>query len=158
MMQDIKPSDRFNGGKIMVSELKKCKNKECVVYRSSWELDYIKKLEADDNVVWWSSETLKIPYMYNLKRHDYYPDFILYTKQNKYYIIEIKPYQQAVAPVMPAKRTAKSMNSYNYIKKMYVKNTFKWKAALKFCESYSKEKGIDVNFKVVTEKQLYNKK
>lgn len=158
-MQNIKPTGRYTSGIISSSDLSKCKNKESVVFRSSWELDYIKILESNDNVDWWTSECLCIPYLYNLKRHRYYPDFLVHLKDGSYYIVEIKPYHESVMPQLTEgkKYTQKQLKNFNYNKKVYIKNMFKWKSAQTFCEKMSTDKNISIQFKVVTERDLYKK-
>ena len=121
-----------------------------VVYRSSWELKYMKYLDRQPNVLEWASENVIIPY-YNpieKKTRRYFVDF--YVKiQNpegkiKKYIIEVKPASQCKPP---KKRKRISIKYKNDLKK-FVMNQSKWKAARKWAEKRGYE------FIVLTEKEL----
>ena len=64
-----------------------------VKYRSSWELIVSKHLDADPTVLKFEYETLKIPYVFNIKTRkirNYYPDFIVYYVDGRKVIIEVK--------------------------------------------------------------------
>lgn len=69
----------------------KCVN--AVHYRSGWELVVTKFLDADPTVLKFEYETLKIPYVFNIKARklrNYYPDFIVYYVDGRKVIIEVK--------------------------------------------------------------------
>jgi hypothetical protein len=120
-----------------------------IVYRSSWELRCMKWFDKTENVIWWSSEELKIPYFSPVdnRHHRYFPDFVINVKTKngvtKTYVIEVKPEQQTKLPTQK-RRTKK------YIQEAatYIVNQSKWKAADKFCQDNGWE------FRVLTEKDL----
>lgn len=117
-------------------------------YRSSWELRVLKWLDNNPNVIEYSSEEIKVPYISPIdgQYHNYYPDVI--AKVKKYdgsiaiYMIEIKPYAQTLEP-KPKKRITKT-----YINEVYTYgvNKEKWKAAIQYC------KKRNWTFKILTEK------
>jgi hypothetical protein len=70
----------------------KCKNSP-MKYRSSWELVVAKYLDFAEDVLSYTYESIKIPYVSNLKssRVRYYiPDFIVTYKTGKSVIVEVK--------------------------------------------------------------------
>lgn len=108
-----------------------------IVYRSLWERNTFRWLDGNPNVVQWTSEEIVIPYVCETdkKVHRYYVDIWFKTKENKNYLIEIKPKSQT----KPPKNTTKSNNNNNnnkrkYIRESltYIKNMSKWKAAKEF--------------------------
>jgi len=120
-----------------------------IIYRSLWELKFMRYLDAHSDIIEWSSEELVIPYRSPLdgRVHRYFPDFYVKSLKDgkvKVDIVEIKPYIQSVPPLVESKVTRK------YAKKVatYAINQAKWKAAKEFCEDRQ------WNFKVLTEKEL----
>ena len=109
----------------------------------------MKWFDKTENVLWWSSEELIIPYFSPVdnRPHRYFPDFVINVKTKngikKTYVIEVKPEQQTKVPTQK-RRTKK------YIQEAatYVVNQSKWKAADKFCQ----ENGWE--FRILTEKEL----
>lgn len=132
--------DRFNPVKYIGSRP--------IIYRSSYELKFMRTVEFNENVIKWSSEQIVIPYMMQetvsgkkqLVRHNYVVDFTVFTKDGSRYIIEVKPL--ALSPV----------NEKQIIRNpvMY-KNACKWKAALAWA------KQNNYQFKVITENHLKTK-
>ncbi len=63
-------------------------------YRSSWELKYLMWLDANDSVKTFAYESIKIPYVSNLKtgkiRH-YIPDIFVEFVDGSKMLIEVKP-------------------------------------------------------------------
>ena len=59
-----------------------------IVWRSSWELRFCKYCDKTDDIIYWASEELAIPYTNPItrKRHRYFPDFIIKTKKGKRYM------------------------------------------------------------------------
>ena len=121
-----------------------------VIYRSSWELKYMKYLDRQPNVLEWASENVIIPY-YNpveKKTRRYFVDF--YVKiQNpegliKKYIIEVKPASQC----RPPKQRKRISTKYKNDLKRFIMNQSKWKAARKWAE----KRGME--FVILTEKEL----
>jgi hypothetical protein len=116
--------------------------------RSSWERKTLNWLDSNPNVIQYSSEEIKVPYISPIdnKKHNYYPDVIAKVKRLDgkivTYMIEIKPYDQTIEPT-PKKKVTK-----RYINEVYTWgiNSAKWKAAMKYC----RERGWV--FKILTEK------
>jgi len=121
-----------------------------IVYRSLWELRFMKYCDLNINILEWGSEEIALPYLSPLdnKVHRYFPDFYIKVKENdgqiKKYIIEVKPKKQTVEPIPQKKKT----KGYIYEVMEYAKNQAKWKAAREFCEDRQWE------FKVITEDEL----
>jgi len=122
-----------------------------IVYRSLWELRFMKYCDLNINILEWGSEEIALPYLSPLddKVHRYFPDFYIKVKENdgkiKKYIIEVKPKKQTVEPIPQKKKT----KGYIYEVMEYAKNQAKWKAAREFCED---RQWI---FKVITEDELF---
>ena len=122
------------------------------VYRSSWELKFMKYLDHAPNVLMWNSERIGIPYInpVSKKKATYYPDFYMKVvdkeKNIQTYIIEIKPVKETVPPI---NSSGKSQKTLIYEHKQWMINVEKWKAAMKYC------KLRDYQFKIITEKQLF---
>ena len=117
-----------------------------IIYRSLWELKFMKWCDRNRNIIEWGSEEFFIPYVSPLdnKPHRYYPDFYMKLKDGKRYVIEVKPKRQCVPPIKGKKQKK------TFIREVaeYAKNQAKWKAARSFCEDRQ------LTFKVVTEKEL----
>ena len=83
-----------------------------VIYRSSWELSYLFKLDTDPNVLQFSSEETIIPYQdYDGKIRRYFVDFKVVRKVGDLIItelIEIKPYKETVPPVLSEGKKTKT--------------------------------------------------
>lgn len=110
-----------------------------IIYRSSYEKQFIIWLEGNKNIKYWGSECIKIPYlMADGSVHNYYPDYFVETIDNDHWVVEIKPYNQ----------TQKPLNENCWAAKEYMKNICKWKATKEFCES----KGY--KFKIFTERTI----
>jgi TnsA endonuclease N terminal len=137
----------FHQGKFKCKHPEKYKgNPTKIFYRSSWELKYMLKLDHDENVEWWQSEEIMIPYHDRSRGHGghYYPDFLVKFKDKKRPVMyEIKP----LAQTMPPKNNG---NQKRFVKEAlaFAKNVSKWEAAREWC----KLRGYD--FEVVTEIRL----
>lgn len=124
-------------------------NPKNIICRSLWERKFCKYLDKNQNIVKWSSEEIKIPYVSTIDRsvHFYYPDFVFEAKQNEQlvtYMIEIKPDKQTKPP-----KSRKNKKTYLQESVQFEINTCKWKAATEFC----KRQGWI--FKVLTEKDIF---
>jgi len=125
-------------------------NVENIIYRSLWELRFMRHLDSHPGVLQWASEEIVIPYYspVDKKMHRYFPDFWIKTisedNQINTMIIEIKPSVQTVQPM----RKQKTMRRYINELKTYGVNTAKWQAAEQFCKQKNWQ------FKVLTEKEL----
>jgi hypothetical protein len=121
-----------------------------IVYRSLWELKFMKYCDLNQNILEWGSEEIALPYLSPLDNriHRYFPDFYIKVKesngQTKKYMIEVKPKKQTIEPIPQKKKT----KGYIYEVMEYAKNQAKWKAAKEFCED---RQWI---FKVITEDEL----
>ena len=121
-----------------------------IIYRSLWELKFMKWCDRNVNILEWGSEEFFIPYISPLDNrvHRYFPDFYMKIKESngkvKRYVIEVKPLKHCVPPVKGRKQKK------TFIREVaeYAKNQAKWKAARSFCEMRQ------LTFKVVTEKEL----
>jgi TnsA endonuclease N terminal len=126
-------------------------NPSNIVYRSLWELKFLKYCDTNENILEYASEELAIPYRSPIdgRIHRYFPDAYIKVKESdgsiKKYLIEIKPYKQTIPPTKPKKQT----KGYIYEAYEYAKNQSKWEAAIEYC----KDKGW--TFKVITEKELF---
>jgi hypothetical protein len=121
-----------------------------VIYRSSWELRFMRWADTNFNVIKWCSEEIVIPYICptDNKLHRYFVDFRIQTRDKEgrlnTYLIEIKPESQTKPPAVPKRMTQRFLTEAA----TWVKNEAKWKAA----NDYSKDRGW--KFMILTEKHL----
>jgi hypothetical protein len=121
-----------------------------IIYRSLWELRFMRYLDSHPSILEWASEEIIIPYYspVDKKMHRYFPDFWVRTKtidnQINTMIIEIKPNAQTKQPTRQEKVTRRYITEL----KTYGVNTAKWKAAEQYCLERQWQ------FKVLTEKEL----
>ena len=146
-----KPSRRYKGGQINPHSCKKLFESQInspIIYRSSYERDFIYWLENSPKVSRWGSECVGISYT-NLRdgsKHIYYPDYIMeiFKDQNNpslgtdMVLVEIKPYNQTKAPDPTIPKDSYAWNEY-------IRNISKWRAAQEFC------KKNNMFFKIFTE-------
>ena len=101
-----------------------------IVYRSLWERNAFRWIDANANIVAWNSEEVVVPYICGTdnKVHRYFMDLWFKTSDGKTYIVEIKPKRQTQPPKEPKRKTRR------YIKESltYIKNQSKWEAASEF--------------------------
>lgn len=122
-----------------------------ILCRSLWERRFCKYLDTNKNIVRWSFESIKIPYISPMdnKIHFYIPDFLIEAKTNdgnvETMVVEIKPKKQTKQPEKNNKHK-KTILMENIT---YAVNVAKWEAANKYC----KENGII--FKILTEEDLF---
>jgi hypothetical protein len=121
-----------------------------IVYRSLWELRFMKWCDENDAVQEWGSETVIVPYVSPLDRkvHRYFVDFYIKIKDKnggiQKYLIEIKPERFTKPPAIPVRKTRKFIDEVF----QYGVNEAKWKAAFEFCQDRN------MKFMVLTEKDL----
>ena len=121
-----------------------------IIYRSLWELKFMKYCDSNKNILEWGSEEVIVPYRSPIdnRYHRYFPDFYIKVREStgtiKRMIIEIKPQKQCVEPKVQKRKT----KSYVYQVCEYARNQAKWEAAKEFCEDRQWE------FKVLTENEL----
>tara|TARA_R100000908_G_scaffold47921_1_gene23743 strand:+ start:497 stop:952 length:456 start_codon:yes stop_codon:yes gene_type:complete len=138
-------------GRYRVANPKKYKGdiKE-VVYRSSWELKFMRWCDYNSNVLEWGSETTIIPYKspVDSKIHRYFVDFYIKVRNKdgkaSKYLIEIKPERFTKPPPIPKRKTKRFINEVF----TYGTNQAKWKYANEYCLDRGWE------FLVLTEKDL----
>lgn len=129
-------------------------NPSGIVYRSSWELAFLRYCDQNPTIVSYASEEVVIQYVSPLdgKIHRYFIDFYINVRQSdgstKKFLVEIKPFAQTRPPKKP-----KVMSEYfNDALKTYWINQAKWNAAREFSRRYGME------FCVITEKELFRGK
>lgn len=111
-------------------------NKQKFVYRSSYEMNFFRFCDLNPKVIKWGAEVTVIPYICKTdgKLHRYYIDNKLILENSKgelkTYLIEIKPYNQTIAP-KPSKRKKKQTVLYESFQ--YLKNQSKWNSASQYC-------------------------
>jgi hypothetical protein len=117
-------------------------------YRSGWELTFMTFCDSNDNILYWASEALRIPYKHPLtgKPTIYVPDFFVVYK-NKHgkqvaEVVEIKPKKQSIIESKVASAKDRMVVAINHAK---------WQAAMAYC----KHQGY--TFRVVTEDDLFRK-
>ena len=121
-----------------------------VIYRSLWELKFMRYCDSNINILEWGSEEMYVWYKSPVdnRPHRYFPDFYIKAKESngqiKKYIIEVKPQKQTKPPSKPKRQTR------GYLREAfeYARNQAKWKAANEWCI----DRGFE--FKVLTEKEL----
>jgi hypothetical protein len=135
------------------------------VYRSSYELRTMHFMDDNQYILKWSSERVVIPYKLpdsfykdpsKNRTRRYFVDFYCEVKdingEIKKYLVEVKPKNQTVPPVLPKRQTDKSIRNYKRKAITYVINDSKWKAAEQYC------KKMGYIFKKLTEEEIYNLK
>jgi hypothetical protein len=122
-----------------------------IIYRSSWELKFMRYCDRNSNILEWGSEEFFIPYLdpTTNKVRRYFPDFIIKVKESngnmKKYVIEVKPKKQTLPPKQtPRKRQKTFINEVM----TYEKKKAKWRSAKEFCEDRQ------IEFKIITEEDL----
>lgn len=106
-----------------------------IIYRSGWELRFMKYLDTNPSVLEWSSEEICIPYISPIdnRPHRYFPDFKVKIATSmggtKTMIVEIKPHAQTIQPKVQKRKTRK------YITEVMTwgVNEAKWKSARQWC-------------------------
>ena len=112
-----------------------------------------KFLDTNPNILRWSSEEIKIPYIKPTdgKSHFYYPDYWVEYKNREGRIVrelvEVKPSAQAKPPTTRGKKRSTIIHEQT----AYAVNMAKWAAALKWCQ----DRGM--TFRVITEKGLFGR-
>lgn len=111
-----------------------------IVYRSSWELKVMMRLDTDSRVLWWSSEEHHIQYPNPVKKRmaRYFPDFIIGVKDDKsskdrVIMIEVKPHKETIEPAKPTSPDKRRLKRFITEHATYAVNKAKWKAAEEYC-------------------------
>ena len=122
-----------------------------ITYRSLWERRFMVFCDNNDSILSWGSEEVVVPYVSPIdnRRHRYYVDFIVETKNKKGFkevtLIEVKPKAQCKEPSNNGKKPTR-----RFIKEVarWSVNSAKWKAASEFAENRGWK------FKILTEDEL----
>lgn len=126
-------------------------NYNSIICRSLWERKFCKYLDTNTNIVRWTFESLRIPYISPIdnKQHMYIPDFLIETKDKggsiETILIEIKPKKQTIKPEMK-KKSKKTFLTESYT---FMVNEAKWTSAKKYCQEN------DIKFQILTEDELF---
>ena len=135
----------------------KYKGRRPITIRSSWEKKFIKGfLDPNKNVIEWNSEDVVIPYLYSVdgRYHRYFTDFYFKVLEPdgiiSEHIVEIKPSIKLIKPKTPKRKT----KSYKNQMLEYYKNQDKFKAARSFVEKLRTEQNRNIDFRIITEKEL----
>lgn len=126
-------------GKYQLKNPTKYKGKvDDVVYRSSWELLTFKWLDANPDVIQWSSEELVVPYIDrgDGQWHRYFVDLVITFKSGKRMMIEIKPEAQTRAPKPTRGKRREALREEVMT---WAKNTSKWEAAKEYGTKHGME-------------------
>jgi hypothetical protein len=125
-----------------------------IIIRSSWERMFCQWLDMTPSIIEWSSENIHINYYDPVqgRTRRYYPDFYMLVLEpdGKYgkYIVEIKPAKETKPPRKTGKKSKKTLR---HQQATYITNQAKFEAAEGYC------KKIGMEFKIITEKELFNK-
>lgn len=145
------PKTKFSQGLFVPTNPQKyVGNVHNIVYRSSWEHGYMRKLDLDRDVIAYSSEEIIIPYKHPIdgRVHRYFPDFMVQRKNLDgsidTVIVEIKPHVQTQEPKIQKRKTKRLLTEVT----TFAINRCKWDAAIAFCKSRG------WRFEILTEKHL----
>ena len=115
-------------------------------YRSGWELTFMTFCDNNDSVLYWASESIKVPYRHPLtgKPTIYVPDFFVVYKNKRGQqiaeVVEIKPKKQSLIESKKASAKDRAIVAVNHAK---------WAAATAYC----KMNGL--MFRVITEDDIF---
>ena len=147
----MREKEKYHQGKFHPRNPKKYKGDfNNIVYRSSWELKFMRYCDRNESILEWGSEEFFIPYFdpTTNKVRRYFPDFIVKIKESsniiKTYVIEVKPKRQTLPPKVGKQKKKTLINEAI----TYEKNVAKWKAAKEWCDDRR------INFKIITEEEL----
>ena len=115
-------------------------------YRSGWELTFMTFCDSNDSIIYWASESMRIPYKHPLigKPTIYVPDFFV-VYQNRFgkqvaEVVEIKPKKQSIIESKVANAKDRMVVAINHAK---------WQAAMVYCKSQG------LTFRVITEDDMF---
>jgi hypothetical protein len=105
-----------------------------VIARSNWEFRVFSFLDGHNKIRGWSSETTIIGYKCKTdnRLHRYFVDLKIVLDSGRTILVEIKPAYQVAPPVKSAEK-----REHVFIREClrYAKNTSKWEAAKRYCET-----------------------
>lgn len=138
---------KFAQGKFNIKNPQKYMGNRTPMYRSGWELAFMRMCDENPAIINWASEAIKIPYRNPLtgKQTIYVPDFFI-TYQDRagkthVELIEVKPANQSIR-----ERVGKSIHNQAH----YVINQAKWEAARAWCRQKN------IKFRVVNEGDIFH--
>lgn len=115
-------------------------------YRSGWELTFMTFCDTNNNILYWASEAMRIPYKHPVtgKPTIYVPDFFV-VYENKFgkkvaEVVEIKPKKQSVIESKVASAKDRIVVAINHAK---------WASAKAYCQ----QQGFV--FRVITEDDIF---
>jgi hypothetical protein len=115
-------------------------------YRSGWELTFMTFCDTNSSVLYWASESMKIPYKHPVtgKPTIYVPDFFV-VYENKFgkkvaEVVEIKPKKQSIIESKVASAKDRLVVAINHAK---------WQAAAQYCKAQG------FGFRVITEDDIF---
>ena len=114
-----------------------------IIYRSSWELAFLKYCDLNDIVIKYGSEPIAIKYIspFDKRQHNYFVDFYMETLgingTIQRWLVEIKPGKHTKKPKKPKHETFKSMKNYGGGIKRFLMNLAKFKAARQYANRLS---------------------
>jgi hypothetical protein len=147
----IKKSTDYKQGRFSPLNKEKYKGTFPIIYRSKMELNAMRMLDNNPNVLTWGSESVVIPYISPLdnKLHRYFVDMVASIKQKdgsiRKVLIEVKPFKQTQPPIFSNNKSQKTIIYENV---QYAMNTAKFDAARKWCEKNN------FLFLILTEKEI----
>jgi hypothetical protein len=144
-----KRTSQFKQGVFNCINKQKYKGTYPILYRSSYEIRFMRWADMNPSVLSWGSESVIIPYHNPLtgRTSRYFVDFNLTLKDKngaiRKFLVEIKPAVQTIPP-KPSRNTKALLRR----QAEYVKNRAKWDAAKQFAVKKDSE------FVILTEKHL----
>ena len=143
-------SKNYKGRYVVNNPAKYAGDPTRVIYRSLWELKFMKWCDNNSDVLEWGSEEIIIPYLSPVDKriHRYFVDFYVKVRDRQgvvqKYLIEIKPSKFTQPPCKPDRITKR------YVEEVMTwgVNQSKWKNAAEFCE----DRGW--KFQILTENEL----
>jgi len=141
---------QFKSGVYRPKNIQKFGESKCI-YRSSYELQFLKWCDNHPKITDIKYEKVIIPYMCKTdgRLHRYYVDCKIKMQEStglKDYLIEIKPFRQTLQP-KPSKRKKQSTIIQENLS--FLKNTSKWDSAKQYC------KKMGWRWCILTEKGIY---
>lgn len=135
-IKNLKPTSKsgFSQGYFPLNECKKYLGEGPIIYRSSWEKKFCLYCENNPSILNWWSEPLSIKYFNPVDNsyHKYFPDYVIKLVSGETYIIEVKPKAQLQKPLIPKRKTKKSIDSYKWSYEAWYKNGLKKEAAKEY--------------------------
>jgi len=145
------PRPTWRSAAYSIQNIEKYMGTKTPVYKSSWELRFMKYLDNTPQVIQWAYEPLAIPYIHpDGTTHRYFPDFVI-VKQNRKedipvkYVVEIKPAKQTGKYGFSHRRKELDRQVENDV---ILLNNAKWEAANNYCKIHG------MVFTVITEDVL----